>query len=243
LRASVDGDLVRWRLDANLTGRRLPPEFVFCELWDLEVPERPDELTEEQTNSMIEFCNRFGPLPAPYRPGDHTTADSATRLRDLDDVATNTTDDVRCWLLDLKDSARYLADVQHATEEQHLRHLAVLDLGLRNCPWGARTTASAPSNDCDLVTVAALMLHAITVGLDPVNRCAHTTCGRPFVHQRLPGHDQRGHLRTKGVMYCTPKCARAAAQRAYKQRTRTRLSGNVTPSSNSGAPQTDKGQQ
>jgi len=41
--------------------------------------------------------------------------------------------------------------------------------------------------------------------------CANENCLRTFVHQQ--GRSKKGQRRSRGVLYCSPSCARAAAQR------------------------------
>jgi hypothetical protein len=48
--------------------------------------------------------------------------------------------------------------------------------------------------------------------------CANERCKRTFVHQE--GRSQKGQRRSRGVIYCSPACARAKAQREYRKRTR-----------------------
>jgi len=45
--------------------------------------------------------------------------------------------------------------------------------------------------------------------------CANETCSNTFIAQ---GGTPRKGAHIKGVMYCTPECARAQAQRAYRRR-------------------------
>lgn len=46
--------------------------------------------------------------------------------------------------------------------------------------------------------------------------CANESCRRLFVRQRVEGN--RRQPSRKGVMYCSPRCARAQAQREYRRR-------------------------
>lgn len=46
--------------------------------------------------------------------------------------------------------------------------------------------------------------------------CANSSCGRYFVRQR--GRSVKGRHRSVGIRYCSACCARAAAQRTYRQK-------------------------
>ncbi|MEE8600288.1 hypothetical protein [Euzebya tangerina] len=52
----------------------------------------------------------------------------------------------------------------------------------------------------------------------PARRCQNETCGRFFGHQQ--GRAEKGHNRSVGVKYCTPRCARAQASREWRRRQR-----------------------
>ncbi len=52
----------------------------------------------------------------------------------------------------------------------------------------------------------------------PYKVCANRTCGRIFVRQR--GTAVHGQYRSSGVLYCSASCAKAQAQRNYRQRQR-----------------------
>lgn len=49
--------------------------------------------------------------------------------------------------------------------------------------------------------------------------CANERCQRTFVHQQ--GRSKKGQRRSRGVLYCSPACARATAQREYRRRRRS----------------------
>lgn len=55
----------------------------------------------------------------------------------------------------------------------------------------------------------------IVTGATP-RLCENATCGRVFVHQ-IGGSAGHWH-RSKGLRFCTPKCARAETQRQYRRR-------------------------
>jgi len=78
----------------------------------------------------------------------------------------------------------------------------------------APTNTTAPDL---LSTLAAQMVAHVNAGA-PAHRCAHQPCGRWFTqHQGRARHDRH---RSRGVRYCSSNCARAAAQRAYRDRQR-----------------------
>ena len=67
---------------------------------------------------------------------------------------------------------------------------------------------------------AVLALELFNHILDNVeyHTCANDRCRRTFVYQQ--GRAEKGQKRSRGVMYCTPSCARATAQREYRRRQR-----------------------
>lgn len=52
--------------------------------------------------------------------------------------------------------------------------------------------------------------------IPPVKVCANENCGKPF---RWP-NDAKANAHTKGVIYCSRKCARATASRMARRRKR-----------------------
>ncbi len=54
--------------------------------------------------------------------------------------------------------------------------------------------------------------------------CANERCQRTFVHQQ--GRSEKGQHRSRSVLYCTPGCARATAQREYRRRRLSRERGD-----------------
>jgi hypothetical protein len=71
-----------------------------------------------------------------------------------------------------------------------------------------------------LYAVLALELFNHILDNAEYRTCANERCRRTFVHQR--GRAEKGQRRSSGVMYCTPECARATAQREYRRRKRAR---------------------
>jgi hypothetical protein len=69
-----------------------------------------------------------------------------------------------------------------------------------------------------LYTICALELFNHIVENAEYRICANDRCQRTFVRQI--GRAEKGQHRSRGVLYCTPACARAAAQREYRRRQR-----------------------
>lgn len=67
-----------------------------------------------------------------------------------------------------------------------------------------------------LYATCCLERHNHVVDEIPYKRSAH--CRRLFVHHR--GRAEHHQHRSRGVKYCSVQCARAAAQRAYRERSR-----------------------
>jgi hypothetical protein len=70
--------------------------------------------------------------------------------------------------------------------------------------------------DVPLYTVCALELFDHMVMRAEYHICANERCGKRFVHQQ--GRAKKGQHRSRSVKYCSPSCARAAAQREYRRR-------------------------
>jgi hypothetical protein len=69
-----------------------------------------------------------------------------------------------------------------------------------------------------LYAICALELFNHIVDNAEYHVCANENCRRTFVYQH--GRSEKGQRRTVGVLYCTPACARATAQREYRRRMR-----------------------
>lgn len=69
------------------------------------------------------------------------------------------------------------------------------------------------------VMMAELFNHIVLQA--PTRLCANTRCNQLFAFQQ--GRVMKGTSRSRGVLYCSASCARAVAQRSYRQR-RRRLS-------------------
>ena len=70
----------------------------------------------------------------------------------------------------------------------------------------------------DLYSICALELYRHVAENADYSVCHNETCERLFVRQ--VGRAKFGQHRTRGVLYCTPSCARAQAQREYRRRAR-----------------------
>ena len=66
------------------------------------------------------------------------------------------------------------------------------------------------------IMMAELFNHIVLEA--PTRRCANPRCNQLFVHQ--DGRAQKGTNRSRGVLYHSASCARAVAQRAYRERKR-----------------------
>lgn len=56
--------------------------------------------------------------------------------------------------------------------------------------------------------------------------CQNETCGKTFMLQE--GRAQTSQRRTKGVLYCSAKCAKAQVQRNYRARQRAKKAMELT---------------
>lgn len=70
-----------------------------------------------------------------------------------------------------------------------------------------------------LFSVCCAELFNHVVESEPYRTCANERCGRLFVRQE--GRATKGTRRSSGVRFCSASCARAQAQRAYRQRRRS----------------------
>ena len=86
---------------------------------------------------------------------------------------------------------------------------------------GASDVSLVPSHvrqGLDLYPICTLELYRHVVENADYSLCENETCSRLFVRQI--GRAKYGQHRTRGVLYCTPSCARAQAQREYRRRNR-----------------------
>ena len=84
---------------------------------------------------------------------------------------------------------------------------------------GATIEPQREPSELPLYTLCALELFNHIVGGVEYRFCQNERCGRRFVHQQ--GSSKKGQHRSRGVLYCSPACARATAQREYRRRKRT----------------------
>lgn len=73
-----------------------------------------------------------------------------------------------------------------------------------------------------LYSICALELFNHIVGNAEYRICANERCRRTFVHQH--GRSEKSQRRSRGVLYCSPSCARATAQRDYRRRRKLKRS-------------------
>jgi hypothetical protein len=71
-----------------------------------------------------------------------------------------------------------------------------------------------------LYAICALELFNHIIENAEYHTCGNDRCNRTFVHQQ--GRAEKGQRRSRGVIYCSPSCARATAQREYRRRRRAR---------------------
>jgi hypothetical protein len=69
-----------------------------------------------------------------------------------------------------------------------------------------------------LYAVCALELFNHIIDNAEYHKCANERCTRTFVHQQ--GRSEKGQRRSRGVIYCSPECARATAEREHRRRRR-----------------------
>lgn len=119
-RRLADGFLV-WGEDrenphasALLEPRELPMEFVFHELWDLDLPADWTDMTSSEVDSLLTFAFLHGALPRP-----HSGLNDALEAADLDpDLLQRRSDSATPWVNHIADVVAWLSELQRCA-----RHL------------------------------------------------------------------------------------------------------------------------
>jgi hypothetical protein len=211
----------------------LPEGFALSELHELDTsgartipPSAP--LPDAQGRQLADWLSRFG-IPPPTLASPRAVL---VGLSDLQDVATalvrwitGGVPPVATWGL-----IRAADDISEAVSQ--LVRSAFTDGGWSlwcqklnaqlRCQIGFRADG-AEGCTTDLLTAIACQLHNITLDLIdglPLRQCANESCERYFLRQR--GTAKQGQYRSKGVLYCSGRCANTQAQRARRRRDRER---------------------
>ena len=145
----------------------------------------------------------------------------------------------------LEEVCRQAALVRTLTSLYHLETIGELDgPGIETWPWDASWVAPPQNGAAGRRFFIAELNRLLapftpTIGLGEIRRptlldalvvqlfndiaagityktCANETCRGLFVNQIDRTQDR--HSRTKGTLYCSPRCARAQAQREYRRR-------------------------
>lgn len=208
------------RLDKRLD---LDTDRVIAELLDDGVLARP---YFDRARVPQERHHLLAPLPSihEYRADWWTTRTDGTL------------EDARWWLKTARALARAWADAANgvktsawrdegfvAVKPEHLWAQFVTALNAGTASYVARVAYRLPSGltagmaTVDLYSECCRQIFNLLVAEERPRTCQSETCGRTFVHQQ--GGAAHGQHRTRGLlMYCTPECAHAQANREYRRR-------------------------
>lgn len=184
-------------------------------------------LADTQGQKLAEWLSRFGIPPTALTPREVLVG-----LSDLRDVATALVAWTTRGVAPASTWGVIRAAEAHSKEAAQLVRSALADGGWSlwcrklnahlRCEVGFHADGAGPRTT-DLLTATACQLHNITLDVAdglPLRECANESCERYFLRQR--GTAQQGQYRSKGVIYCSGRCANTQAQREKRRRDRER---------------------
>jgi hypothetical protein len=185
----------------------------------------------EDPGQLLNFCNQFGALGVQADPGISIALDevrhSAALLRTLTSIyhlhQAGRLD--RAGIDEWHWDSEWVAPPVDAVEGRVFFTSEMNRLLVSVIPSvGFGNNKQSPHTLLDILVMQ--LFNDIAAGI-AYKTCANDTCRGLFVHQIDRTADR--HFRSKGTRYCSPRCARAQAQRNYRRR-----NGNGVPSKQSG---------
>ena len=207
----LEGDHLTWGPLWRFRGFAVAPRVYLHELRRLDL---------KDSAQLLDFCNQFGALGIQPDPGTSLHLDEVryaaalvrtlTSIYHLHETGQFNNKSIQEWKWDAEWVAPppdALTGHEYFTNEMN----RLLDAVTPTVGFGNHQQRPNTLRD-----VLAIQLFNDIAGGVSYKTCASESCGELFVNQI--NRKAKGHSRSNGTLYCSPRCSKAQAQRKYRQR-------------------------